>query len=475
MRLKFVVACFLFVAACSDTAGENNGVPECAQGERYNPVTGACELRAAMNNGEPDGGGDDNNVDRPDGGGGGGNNGGLDAGTDAQVDPGDLGDQRCAAGRDDDGDGLTNDCECVLAIDPAGADTDGDGLDDGEEDANKNCRVDPGVETDPRSSDTDVDGAPDGDELAAGTDPLAQDTDGDGVLDGVELSACLDPLMADTDGDGLPDGVEDANGDGEIGTCANRAYAPDCAAGESDPCAADTDGDGKPDSDEAQYRDCRPEDLQNLATPQFLTSMAADYKLALEQGVVTSVATSTGGGLNAHVFEEGTIGYTGFVASLDPSGQTNPSLVADAVVGLVQTDFAKYLWENPELLKQVTDPAQLVEQEFRLENIVSHRRQAQIRILRRGFGVLRFFVECQDALAAIHAHYAEVASRLRQRRLQAGYRHVCIGLCMIGEHVPIVLPVDMVAGKNHHVLRNLAANDVDILEHRIRCAHVPVV
>ncbi|MBX3477793.1 MAG: SDR family oxidoreductase [Brevundimonas sp.] len=27
--------------------------------------------------------------------------------------------------------------------------------------------------------------------------------------------------------------------------------------------------------------------------------------------------------------------------------------------GLVQTDFAKYLWENPELLKQVTDPAPL--------------------------------------------------------------------------------------------------------------------
>ena len=27
--------------------------------------------------------------------------------------------------------------------------------------------------------------------------------------------------------------------------------------------------------------------------------------------------------------------------------------------GLVQTDFARYLWENPELLKQVTDPAPL--------------------------------------------------------------------------------------------------------------------
>ena len=27
--------------------------------------------------------------------------------------------------------------------------------------------------------------------------------------------------------------------------------------------------------------------------------------------------------------------------------------------GLVQTDFAKYLWENPDLLKQVTDPAPL--------------------------------------------------------------------------------------------------------------------
>lgn len=64
------------------------------------------------------------------------------------------------------------------------ADTDGDGLTDEEE-------ADLGL--DPTSADTDLDGVDDGVEVADGLDPLSPDTDGDGYLDGDELLEGTDP------------------------------------------------------------------------------------------------------------------------------------------------------------------------------------------------------------------------------------------------------------------------------------------
>lgn len=330
-RFLVLIGAVLIAVGCSDDP-KKGGPEDCPTGQSFNPISGRCEPRGVDNN-DTDAG----DIDLAD-------NNATDAGNNHQTNNtttpvdmgGDIGDLRCAPGRDDDGDGLENDCECVLGTDSTQADTDGDGLNDGDEDANGNCELDPGQETDARNRDTDADGASDGDELAEGTDPLLQDSDEDGIFDGVELGSCTSALDADTDGDGLPDGVEDANADGELGTCPNRMYDPACAQGESNPCAADTDGDGSPDSDEAQYRDCRPEDLNGLTDPQLLTNMAADYQLALEQGVATDAVTFASGSAEAHVFEDAANGYTGFVASLDPGGQTNPSLLADDVVGRIQ-------------------------------------------------------------------------------------------------------------------------------------------
>jgi tetratricopeptide (TPR) repeat protein len=66
-------------------------------------------------------------------------------------------------GRDTDQDGQTDAQEKSAAnpTDPNRADTDGDGLSDGQEDANKNGKVDPG-ETDPRKKDSGGDGTADG-------------------------------------------------------------------------------------------------------------------------------------------------------------------------------------------------------------------------------------------------------------------------------------------------------------------------
>lgn len=90
---------------------------------------------------------------------------------------------------DHDGDGLTNQEEFTLQLDPSNVDTDGDGLTDGDE-----------VEvrkTDPSKVDSDGDGLRDGAEaLTLGTDPTKRDTDGDGFSDFDEVSLFSNPLVA---------------------------------------------------------------------------------------------------------------------------------------------------------------------------------------------------------------------------------------------------------------------------------------
>ncbi len=334
------------LGGCSDASnsGNGSGASSCAAGEAFNPLTGQCMTASS---GGDAGGWDAGHRDAgrldagsADSGGSTGSDAGprADAGADTASDVV----ERCASGVDSDNDGLDNACECQLGTHPYQEDTDGDGLLDGEEDANHNCTFDPGSgETDPRESDTDVDGLDDGAEIDQGTDPLDPDTDADGVDDGAEVaSGCMDPNNEDTDGDGLTDGVEDANGDGQIGTCTN-GFDLSCAQGESDPCAADSDGDGTPDQDEAQYRDCRPSDMQNLTQPQFIEDAGADYKLATEASVTASAVTFASGSAVAHVFGDAPNTYTGFVASLAPANsQTDPALLADDVTAAVQGVYA---------------------------------------------------------------------------------------------------------------------------------------
>ncbi|MGI5864118.1 MAG: adventurous gliding motility lipoprotein CglD [Myxococcales bacterium] len=193
-----------------------------------------------------------------------------DANHNGKVDPGETDPKR----RDSDADGLPDglekgvcanvdpsncptfvpDADCgATTTNPLVADHDGDGLLDGEEDANKNGRLD-SSESSPLRTDSDCDGLADGEERALfRTDPANPDSDGDGLVDGVEAgrTASVDPscnfvpdddpntrtlpYSSDTDGDGLPDGLEDANRNGRIDN------------GETDPANPDSDGDGLPD------------------------------------------------------------------------------------------------------------------------------------------------------------------------------------------------------------------------------------
>jgi len=103
-------------------------------------------------------------------------------------------------GPDTDHDGLSDELERRLGLDPLRADTDGDNLSDAQE------MITYG--TDARKADTDGDGLNDAFELAQGLDPRSPDTDHDGHMDG-----SLTPIaQTDSDADGLDDNLEQVLG-----------------------------------------------------------------------------------------------------------------------------------------------------------------------------------------------------------------------------------------------------------------------
>lgn len=91
-------------------------------------------------------------------------------------------------GGDNDGDGLTNEEELKLGLDPLDADMDADGLTDGTEIND--------YSTSPTSADTDGDGVRDGKEVEIGSDPIEADSDGDGLADDTELAIGTNPTSS---------------------------------------------------------------------------------------------------------------------------------------------------------------------------------------------------------------------------------------------------------------------------------------
>jgi hypothetical protein len=105
------------------------------------------------------------------------------------------------AGLDADMDGVPDEWEALLNLDPTKNDTNNNGILDGQEDYDNDGLTNAAefyVGSDPRSNDSNGNGIPDGQE----------DQDQDSLLDQQEFGLGTDPLKADTDGDGWNDEVE---------------------------------------------------------------------------------------------------------------------------------------------------------------------------------------------------------------------------------------------------------------------------
>jgi outer membrane protein OmpA-like peptidoglycan-associated protein len=167
---------------------------------------------------------------------------------------------------DTDGDGITDDQEIELGLDPTSADFDNDGLTDGEEINTHN--------TDPKNPDTDGDGLSDGDEVNTyGTDPNNADSDGDGISDYDEVMTYkTDPNNPSGDADG--DGVSDVD---------------EIAAG-TNPASADSDGDGFTD---AQEKDMGTNPL-DASDPVYLTNNSlGTINFAFDKSNISDAAAQT--------------------------------------------------------------------------------------------------------------------------------------------------------------------------------------
>ena len=183
-------------------------------------------------------------------------NGRIDAGERDPNDPADDGDPGPA--NDSDGDGLSDDEERAAGTDPDDADSDDDGVLDGDE-PSWNQDTDGDGLINALDPDSDNDDLLDGTELGVTEDTRHPDTDvsaGNFVPD-ADPTTTTDPLDPDTDRGGVPDGVEDTNKNGRIDPGERDPNNPADDTG----ATGDRDGDGVPDDLDNCPDDANPDQL----------------------------------------------------------------------------------------------------------------------------------------------------------------------------------------------------------------------
>ncbi len=139
---------------------------------------------------------------------------------------------------DSDGDGLFDNQEIGLGLDPSDPDNDDDGVPDGDEPSWDQDSDGDGL-INALDPDSDDDGLADGTELGLGCDGPGTDKSKGFCVADADPDTVTDPLNRDTDNGGAADGSEDWNLNGKVD--ANES-APDVKGDDGE--IADTDGDG---------------------------------------------------------------------------------------------------------------------------------------------------------------------------------------------------------------------------------------
>ena len=98
---------------------------------------------------------------------------------------------------------------------------------------------------------------------------------------------------------------------------------------------------------------------------------------------------------------------------------------------------------------------------------------ADIRAARHGGRIGRFFDEAGHAAVFVDVHHAE-GHRFHARHLDAADRAIGAAFRVVRDHARVVHLVDVVAGQHDDVFRPDRADDVEVLEHGVRRAAVPV-
>ncbi|MNU88999.1 hypothetical protein D3C71_788290 [compost metagenome] len=111
---------------------------------------------------------------------------------------------------------------------------------------------------------------------------------------------------------------------------------------------------------------------------------------------------------------------------------------------------------------------------FGIKDIDAHTGEGFGGIRRHGRRIGRFFNEVDNLVVFVHVHHA------KRRRFSNGHRQTRHGATrpffdVIDEHVRVVLLIDMVAREDNDVFRTVAANDIEVLRHRIGRAAIPVL
>ena len=99
----------------------------------------------------------------------------------------------------------------------------------------------------------------------------------------------------------------------------------------------------------------------NVMANHWLTQMVAPQMLERKDGAIVIISSIGGLRGNALIGAYNVSKAADMQLARNLAVEWGPSNVRCNCIapGLIKTDFAKYLWENPELLKQVTDPAPL--------------------------------------------------------------------------------------------------------------------